>query len=193
MELEIGLHAPDQALHVFEDHEDGEGHEQLERVVFAVDPLQDETLDGAAEDEGDQSSGDELQGEGEPGRVAGGENGPAQGGRDIGTDRVEGAMRHIQDAQHAEDQGQADRDQKHQSGVGDTVEDGKGEELQVHQHLMVIGENQHRRRGGVMARDVARESSAATSSHPLRPGLPHCKMRKITSEKLSCAILKACW
>ena len=74
----------------------------------------------AADHHPDADRGEEQARIGQPGRDR--RDRDAEGRGRVGAEGIEAAMRDVDDAHDAEDQAQPDRDQEHQSGVGDAVE-----------------------------------------------------------------------
>ena len=60
------------------------------------------------------------------------DDGEAEAGGAIRPDRIKAAMSDVQDAQHAEDQGQSDGDHEDQRRISDAVEDGERDQLSGH-------------------------------------------------------------
>lgn len=120
--LEIGLRAPDETLNVLKDHEHRERDQKLQHLGLVVDAPQQQPLDWSAQQHAHQDRRHEHQRESEHRGEAEREEEAGQRDRGIGPDRVERAMGNIQDAHHAEDQGQSERDDEYQRRVGDSVE-----------------------------------------------------------------------
>jgi hypothetical protein len=108
------------------------GDEELQHLLLAVDPAQQQRLDGPADDDADEDRGEEEQRKREPGRQTHPGRGQHRARGHIGADRIEGAVRHVQHAKHAEDERQPDRDEEDQRAVGQAVEPGEKDHLRRH-------------------------------------------------------------
>ncbi len=156
---EIGLHAPHEALHILQDHEDGEGDEDLEHLLLVVDPLEQQLLHEPAQHRAHEDGGDEQDREGEPGIVAGLGEEQAAAHRHIGAQGVEAAMGDVQHAEHAEDEGEPHRHEEDEGGIGNAVADGEDDGVEDMGHLWRLGAGR-RRQGEDACRDGERLGSA---------------------------------
>ena len=100
---EVGLHAPDQLDDVLDDEEEGVGDEDQHHLVAAVAEAQQAALDERAHHQADQQRRQDQHGVAAHGRVAGAQPGAGERGRGVGAQRVQAAVRHVEDAHHAVD------------------------------------------------------------------------------------------
>ena len=95
--------AEDHAQALLGDHREAEGQQQREDRVGAIEPAEQQPLDQDAEQADQDRRGDECRGETDMGREHDGE---------IGPERIECAVRQIDDAAEREDQREPERDQQ---------------------------------------------------------------------------------
>ena len=115
-----------------DDHRDRDRDQRLSEVLALV-PAQEELLDQDSED-GDDRHRDEERDDPFPRVDVGRLNGEALSRhplldlvRDVGAEEVEGAVRHVDGAHEAEDEGEAARDDEEEPGERDRVEQGVDE------------------------------------------------------------------
>ena len=95
--------APDDADRLFGDHREAERHQQAQDRIGGVEPAQDESLEQDAEQGDSDRRQHDRRAEAE---IFGDLD------RNVGAERIERAMRQVDDAADAEDQRQAERDQQ---------------------------------------------------------------------------------
>ena len=117
---------PNRKLHgVFEDHEQAERDQQLVLLRPPVERAQQRGLDHRAHDrDRDGADGQQEQEAGKAERAARrvADRAADDPGRDVGAERIEGAMRQIDDAHDAVDEAQARGDQKQNRRVEERIE-----------------------------------------------------------------------
>ena len=115
--------APDDADRLLGDHRKAEGHQQAEDRIGGIEAAQDEALEQDAEQgDGDRREHD-RRAEAEIFRDL---------DRGIGAERVERAVREIDDAADAEDQRQAERDQQVVASEHEAIHHLFQQELELH-------------------------------------------------------------
>jgi hypothetical protein len=115
-----GRRPPGHADQVFEHEDEGEGQQELERLVAIVDEPEQAALDHDA----DQAGGEAAQHEGkdeERRRPAVADEELDGGDAGVGAQRIEGPARQVEDLLDAEDHLQAGRDQEKDGGMEDAA------------------------------------------------------------------------
>ena len=117
----LGRRAPEEADDVFEHQDEGEGEEELEALVAAVDGAED-PLDQRADHREREAAADQH-GDEQRRRNPGAERPPDRGDAEVRAERVERPAREVQDLLHAEDELEPRGDEEQDGGVEDAAED----------------------------------------------------------------------
>jgi len=114
---------------VFQDEEQGVGDEQDHHLVFGVHEAQDAALDQRPDHDGDQDRGSEQNNVGQHRRHAIRQERAGNRCRRIRAERIEAAVRHIDDLHDAVDQRQSDRRNEQPGRIDDAVDDDRDDFL----------------------------------------------------------------
>ena len=125
---EIRIDAPDQLDQILEHEKRRIGDEHQHDLVAPVHRPQQPALDQKADDRSDRDAGRDQQQEAAGGRIIAGEIGADRRRRGVGAERIEAAVRDVEDLHHAVDQGEPDRHDE-QPGEVDRAVDEDREEL----------------------------------------------------------------
>ena len=112
--------APRQTDRIIDNQQQGEGEQQGEGGVSPIHPPEQKTLDAHGQQGHPEGRRQEPGPEGQPPL-------PHQGQQQVSSQHVERAVGEIEDAEHAEDDGQARGDDKQQDTEVDAVEKGGNE------------------------------------------------------------------
>jgi hypothetical protein len=105
----IRIHAPDQLDQVLEHEKSRIGDEHQHDLVATVHRPQQPALDQKADNRSDRDAGRNQQQEAAGGGIIAGEVSADRRRRGVGAERIEAAVRDVEDLHHAVDQGEADR------------------------------------------------------------------------------------
>ena len=104
----------------------------MQRFFLGVDALQQKRFQRAADNDADDGGGDRQRGIDEPRRPAGGSEAEHEAGGEIGAERIETAVRHVENAHDAENERHAHGDEEDERRIGDAVEDSQHDCLEGH-------------------------------------------------------------